>query len=64
MVSNTITTPTARRITRREFLRLSSMAAVGLAAGCATNPVTGRSQLMLVSEDEEIKIDKQYSPYQ
>ena len=35
-----------------------------LAAGCATNPVTGRSQLMLVSEDKEIQIDKQNSPYQ
>ena len=51
-------------MTRREFLWLSSMAAAGLGAGCATNPVTGRSQLMLVSEDEEIQIDKQNSPYQ
>ena len=56
--------PTTRKIRRREFLRLSSMAAAGLIAGCATNPVTGRSQLMLVSEDKEIQIDKQYSPYQ
>jgi predicted Zn-dependent protease len=52
------------RVTRREFLWLSSMAAAGLAAACATNPVTGQSQLMLVSEDEEIQIDKQYSPFQ
>ena len=51
-------------LTRREFLWLSSMAAAGLAAACATNPVTGESQLMLVSEDQEIQIDKQYSPYQ
>ena len=51
-------------MTRREFLWLSSMVAAGLVAGCATNPVTGRSQLMLVSEDEEIQIDKQNSPYQ
>jgi predicted Zn-dependent protease len=43
---------------------LSSMAAAGFLAGCATNPVTGKSQLMLVSEDQEIQIDKQYSPYQ
>ncbi|MCP4627356.1 MAG: M48 family metalloprotease [bacterium] len=55
--------PTAA-LTRREFMRLSSMAAAGLLAGCATNPVTGKSQLMLVSEDQEIQIDKQYSPYQ
>jgi predicted Zn-dependent protease len=40
------------------------MAAAGFAAGCATNPVTGKSQLMLVSEDQEIQIDQQYSPYQ
>jgi predicted Zn-dependent protease len=40
------------------------MTAAGLAAACATNPVTGRRQLMLVSEDQEIQIDKQYAPYQ
>jgi predicted Zn-dependent protease len=51
-------------ITRRRFLWLSSMAAAGIAAGCATNPVTGKSQLMLVSEDQEVQIDQQYSPYQ
>ena len=56
--------PTAKQMTRREFLLLSSMTAAGLASGCATNPVTGRSQLMLVSEDQEIQIDKQNSPYQ
>lgn len=33
-------------------------------AGCATNPVTGESQLMLISEDQEIQIDRQYSPFQ
>lgn len=51
-------------MTRRRFLWLSSMAAAGFAAGCATNPVTGKSQLMLVSEDQEIQIDRQNSPYQ
>ena len=51
-------------MTRRRFLWLSSMAAAGFAAGCATNPVTGKSQLMLVSEDQEIQIDQQYAPYQ
>src|SRR5210317_1681813 len=64
MVSNTLPVPATRKMTRREFLWLSSMTAAGLAAGCATNPVTGRSQLMLVSEDQEIQIDKQNSPYQ
>ena len=32
--------------------------------GCASNPVTGKSQLMLVSEKEEIQMDKLYSPQQ
>lgn len=30
----------------------------GVVASCATNPVTGKDELMLVSEDEEIKIGK------
>ena len=51
-------------MTRREFLWLSSMLAGGLAIGCATDPVTGRKQFMLVSEEEEIQVDKQYSPLQ
>jgi len=32
--------------------------------GCAVDPVTGRSQLMLVSESQEVEIDRQYSPKQ
>ncbi len=51
-------------MSRREFLLLTSLAAAGAAVGCATNPVTGKSQLMLVSEEEEIKVDKQNSPHQ
>ena len=51
-------------LTRRDFLWLASMTAGGLMLGCATDPVTGKSQLMLVSEDTEIQIDKQYSPLQ
>jgi predicted Zn-dependent protease len=64
MVHRTLPLSTANKMTRREFLWLSSIAAAGLAAGCATNPVTGRSQLMLVSEDQEVQIDRQNSPYQ
>jgi len=52
------------RITRREFVWLTSLSAAGLLTGCATNPVTGKSQLMLVSEDQEIQIDRQNSPHQ
>ncbi|MFP4037719.1 MAG: M48 family metalloprotease, partial [Desulfobacteraceae bacterium] len=51
-------------LSRREFLRLTGIAGAGLAAGCAVNPVTGRSQLMLLSEKDEIRIDKTYSPHQ
>jgi predicted Zn-dependent protease len=40
------------------------MTAAGLMFGCATDPVTGKSQFMLVSEDTEIQIDRQYSPLQ
>ena len=51
-------------VTRRHFLWLLSMSAAGWAAGCAANPVTGRPQLMLVSEDQEIQMDQMYSPIQ
>ena len=51
-------------LTRRQFIRLTGLSAAALAAGCATNPVTGRTQLMMVSEQEEIQIDRQYSPLQ
>ena len=52
-------------LSRRQFLALSTVATAGLVvAGCAANPVTGKSQLMMVSEAEEIQIDKAYSPEQ
>jgi len=51
-------------MTRRDFIWLLSMSAAGFVAGCAAHPVTGKQTLMLVSEEEEIKIDKQYSPLQ
>jgi predicted Zn-dependent protease len=49
---------------RRHFLWLLSMSAAGAAVSCATSPVTGRTQLMLVSEEEEIQIDRQNAPFQ
>jgi len=51
-------------LSRREFINLCALSAVGFATGCATNPVTGKSQLMLVSEDQEIQMDRTYSPQQ
>ena len=50
-------------MTRRQFLWLTSISAAGLMSGCATNPVTGKQQLMLLSEDQEIQIDKKNSPH-
>ncbi len=51
-------------LTRRQFLvAMAGMGALGL-AGCATNPVTGKNQLMLVGEDQEIRLDRQQSPVQ
>ncbi len=51
-------------ISRRDFLWMMSAASAGLVMGCATNPVTGRSQLMLVSETSEIQMDQKHSPHQ
>ena len=49
---------------RRQFIQLGGLTAAGWLVGCATNPVTGQSQLMLVSEQQEIDLDKQNSPHQ
>ena len=51
-------------MSRRRFLSLSALSAAAWISGCATDPVTGKSQLMLVSEQMEINIDKQNSPHQ
>ena len=56
--------PIQRPYNRREFLKLSGLASAGFLAGCAINPVTGKKQLMLVSEDWEIQVDRQNSPHQ
>ena len=53
-----------RTVTRRDFIKLSSVSAGALLTGCVTNPVTGRSQLMLVSGNEEIAMDRKSSPHQ
>ena len=51
-------------LSRREFLIMTSMAATGLATGCATNPVSGKSQFMIMDEQQEIAIDHRQSPHQ
>ena len=53
---------------RRVFLGIGATAGaaavVGSVTGCATNPVTGESQLMFMSEGQELSIDRQQSPHQ
>jgi predicted Zn-dependent protease len=49
---------------RREFIYLAGATGAGLIAGCAPHPVTGRMELMLMSESQEIELDKQNSPHQ
>jgi predicted Zn-dependent protease len=51
-------------MTRRRFIQWSALAAAGWVVSCAVNPVTGERQLMLVSEKQEIDLDKQNSPHQ
>jgi len=51
-------------LSRREFISMCVLSAAGFVVSCASNPVTGKSQLMLVSEQEEIQMDKTFSPQQ
>ena len=57
------------QVERRTFLRLLSLATAGVAipsiiTGCAVDPVTGKTGLMLMSEQQEIDIDRQQGPHQ
>ncbi len=51
-------------MSRRRFLAVSAAGAAGLLAGCATDPVTGRRQLVLMSEAAELEADRQNAPHQ
>ncbi len=56
-------------LTRRELFKLLGIASGSFLlppflSGCAVDPVTGRQQLMLMTPDEEIAVDRQQSPYQ
>lgn len=51
-------------LSRRKFLHISSLSAMSLFLGCASNPVTGKRQLILISESEEIELDRENSPHQ
>lgn len=58
----------SRAMDRRRFLWLMSAAGAGLSTGvlhgCATDPVTGESVLVGMSEAQEINVDRQQSPHQ
>ncbi len=41
-----------------------TLAGAGLFQGCAIDPITGQKQLMFMSRDQEISIDRQQSPFQ
>lgn len=54
-----------RCLNRRDFLWLLSLSTAGFVlSGCALDPVTGKRQLVLMSEAEEISIDQKQSPQQ
>lgn len=54
-----------RQLNRRDFIKAGGMTALGIALGaCAKNPVTGSPQFMLVSQEQEIAMDKKASPHQ
>jgi predicted Zn-dependent protease len=46
----------------RFFTLLALSSVLYLLPGCATNPVTGKSELMLISEEQDIEIGKKYAP--
>ncbi|HEX5724141.1 MAG TPA: M48 family metalloprotease [Longimicrobiaceae bacterium] len=50
-----------RVLRRRAHACATAALACALAAGCATNPVTGRRQLALISEAQEIELGRQAS---
>jgi len=54
----------AGKLTRRDFLWFATVSTTAIVSGCATNPVSGERQLMLVSEAQEISMDQQHSPHQ
>jgi beta-barrel assembly-enhancing protease len=56
-------------LNRRELLQLlgigtGALVSGHLLSGCAVDPVTGRQQLSMMSEGQEIDIDRQRTPYQ
>lgn len=58
-----------RLLTRREALKLLGLGSGAILTpvfmqGCAVDPVTGEQQLVMMSPEQEIALDKQQSPFQ
>ncbi len=56
-------------LSRRDFIKLTAIASAGVAAsstliGCSVDPVTGEQTFVLMSEQQEIAVDKQQAPHQ
>ncbi len=56
-------------VSRREFLKYAaalsaSAAAAGLFPACAVDPVTGEKELVMVSRQQEIEIDRNHAAFQ
>ena len=56
--------PVERMLSRRDFIRYSTLLAAGTLTGCAVNPVTGKNQLMLMNVSQEIAVDRKNAPHQ
>lgn len=53
-------------LTRRQALKLIGIGAMSpfILSGCAVDPVTGKQQFMMMSQQQEIALDKEQSPFQ
>jgi predicted Zn-dependent protease len=50
---------------RRNFIwTLPGLGASIWLTGCATDPVTGKKSLVMMSKDQEVALDRQHSPHQ
>ncbi len=47
---------------RQEFIILMTALLLALCAGCAVNPITGKKELMLMTESQDLEIGKKYAP--
>jgi predicted Zn-dependent protease len=59
---STVSQPQHRAVPGSRICILAVFLCLSLLAGCATNPVTGKSELMLVTEEQEIQMGKELYP--